>query len=69
MGCGANISILGSNPLIFLEKHGVEYSKFNASVKTASGTSSSRIGKVEAKINQKDLEKSLTLYVAPSLYQ
>lgn len=66
---GANVSVLGKNAVEFLNETGTEIKSYNASVRTADGSSQSIIGRVRALVKFKDSEQPLDILIAPSLSQ
>lgn len=66
---GANISVLGRDCEIFLEKVGIKFHHFPTALSTANGERVRIIGYIHTTITFNSKTKMLTLYLAPSLEQ
>lgn len=66
---GTSISISGSGALEFLNKHNVNFTSVYSNVKTVSGNTLSIIEKIKTNVTWKNIEKPLSIYIAPELSQ
>jgi len=66
---GASVSPLGAGGLELLEQLGLQMTPTTTTVQAAGGTRNKIVGKVDVLVQYAKMERSLTLYVCPSLQQ